>query len=243
MLEVKLGISHLRSSFGARPFIPKAAEAESASDSANVGRESAAHARAPPVDGQPLKLGPMGPLANSNGRVFDNKIACQADFQLSGHKGGDQWKGKTERYMISVVPAMHAILQWAERRTEPITQELFEKVVGEQLTTWDNNGAEHNHAYALNGAVWGFLSNCLSGEAQTFFKKADTLMGFEAWRRIARFLDHGRDIRLGISRNEVRTIRGQFLITSLEEVVAGMAKFENHIGEIVSAGGVPTTRK
>ena len=159
-----------------------------------------------------IKLGPIGPLANANGRVFDNKIACQADFQLSSNKGGDQWKGKTERYMISVVPAMHAILQWAERQTEPISQEHLERVVGSQLTTWDNNGNEKNHAYALNGAVWGFLSNCLSGEVQTIFKKADTLMGIDAWRRIVRFIGHGRDIRLETLRNEVRMTRGRFNI-------------------------------
>ena len=49
----------------------------------------------------------MGPLAP--GRIFDNKIADQSEFQFSSHKGGDQWKGNTERYLMSVVPAVHAI--------------------------------------------------------------------------------------------------------------------------------------
>ena len=93
MVEVKLGLSHLKSSFGARPFIPKAAEAESHRDSAGVGRGSTAPEPASATS-QHLKLGPIGPLANSNGRIFDSKVACQSDFQLSGHKGGDQWKGR-----------------------------------------------------------------------------------------------------------------------------------------------------
>jgi hypothetical protein len=38
----------------------------------------------------------MGPLAS--GRIFDNKIAGQPDFQFSLHNGGDQWEGETERY-------------------------------------------------------------------------------------------------------------------------------------------------
>ena len=54
-------------------------------------------------------------------------------------------------------------------------------------------------------------------------------MGFEAWRRIARFMDHGRDIRLGTFRNEVRMIRDRFIIQSLGGVVLGIAKFENKI--------------
>ena len=73
----------------------------------------------------------MGSLAS--GRVFDLKIAGQGDFQFSS-KGGDQWKGKAERYLISCVPAVHALFQWAERQSEPITQERYEESVGFGLT-------------------------------------------------------------------------------------------------------------
>ena len=39
-------------------------------------------------------------------------------------------------------------------------------------------------------------------------------------------------------------IRGRFVIKSLEEVVVGIAKFENKISEFVAAGGKGrTTRK
>ena len=172
----------------------------------------------------------MGPLAT--GRIFDNKIAGQSEFQFSSHKGGDQWKGKTERYLMSVVPAVHAIFSWAEKEENPITQERYELAVGDGLTTYDRDGLPTDHSYALNSAVWGFMSNCLSGEAQTIFKKADALQGVEAWRRISRLIDHGREIRLETLRNEVRMIRGRFVIKSLEEVVIGIAKFENKIDEL-----------
>ena len=174
----------------------------------------------------------MGSLAS--GRIFDMKIAGQNDFQFSS-KGGDQWKGKAERYMISAVPAVHALFQWAERQTEPVTEQRYQAAVGMQLTTWSRDGDETNHADALNGAVWGFLSLCVSGEAQTIFKQAETLHGFEAWRRLVRYTDHGRAIRLETLRNEVRMIRGRFVIKSLEEVVVGIAKFENKISEFVAA--------
>ena len=87
----------------------------------------------------PLKLGPPGTLASC--RAFDMKIAGQTDFQFSS-KGGDQWRGKAERYMISQVPAVHALFQWAERQTEAITQERYEAVVGLQLTPWSRDGDE-----------------------------------------------------------------------------------------------------
>ena len=69
------------------------------------------------------------------------------------------------------------------------------------------------------------------------FRKAGTLMGVEAWRRVSRFIDHGRDIRLGALRNEVRMIRVRFVIKSLGEVVVGTAGSENKIDEFVAAGG------
>ena len=94
----------------------------------------------------------MGSLAS--GRVFDLKIAGQQDFQFSA-KGGDQWKGKTERYFISAVPAVHALFQWAERQNEPVTPERYAAAVGLQLTTWGRDGDENDHSSALNGAVLG----------------------------------------------------------------------------------------
>ena len=112
------------------------------------------------------------------------KIASQSDFQFNA-KGGDQWKGKTERYMISMVPALHALIQWAERQNEPVTPVRLAGAVGLGLTTWNRDGDETDHTSGLDGAVWGFLSNCVTGEAQTIFKQADVLNGIEAWRRLA----------------------------------------------------------
>ena len=78
---------------------------------------------------------------------------------------------------MSVVPAACAILAWAEKEEDPITQEQCEMAVGTGFTSYDGDGYPTDHSYALNSAIWGFLSNCLSGEAQTFFKKADALQG------------------------------------------------------------------
>ena len=111
--------------------------------------------------------------------MFDNKIAGQPDFQFSA-KGGDQWKGKVERYLISQVAACYALFHWAERQSQPITQARFEEAVGYGLTVWGREGGEKDHSYSLSNAVWGFLSLRLAGEAQTIFKQAGTLMG---WRR------------------------------------------------------------
>ena len=101
MASVKMQLAHLEASFGAKQFIPGRAEVPSAMDGAEVPCDKSLIG-----ESLPLKLGPMGSLAS--GRIFDLKIAGQDDFQFSS-KGGDQWKGKTERYLISVVPACYAL--------------------------------------------------------------------------------------------------------------------------------------
>ena len=71
--------AHLKASFGAKPFLPSGT---TGSGPVPDPAESAA-TRAAASTSLPLKLGPMGPLAT--GRIFDNKIAGQTEFQFSSH--------------------------------------------------------------------------------------------------------------------------------------------------------------
>ena len=187
----------------------------------------------------PLSLGPMGSCL-SKGRAFDDRLCGQPEFQFNGSKGGDAWRGKTERYFISKVPALHMLLQWAERQEGVITDDLLAEAVGDGLTEWDRDGTAKNYTQELNCALWGFLSNCLSGEAEIIFRQGGTATvnkGVDAWRRIVRYIDHGRGIRLELMRNKWRTIRSR-PIKSLEAVTIGIAEFENTVLDYVSAGGV-----
>ena len=144
---LKTQLSHLKATIGVKPFIPTEVNAPAPAAGADV----------PPTgESLPLKLGPMGPLAT--GRIFDTKIAGQPVFQFSSHKGGDQWKGKTESYLMSVVPAVHAIFAWAEKQEVSITQARYEEAIGRGLTTYDREGFGTDHSFAINSAIWGFLS-------------------------------------------------------------------------------------
>ena len=69
----------------------------------------------------------MGSL--SFGRAFDDRVSIQDDFKFHGAKG-DLWKGKTERYFFSRVPAAYELLSWAEKEEGPITDERLEEAVG-----------------------------------------------------------------------------------------------------------------
>ena len=62
----------------------------------------------------PLVLGFLG-TSLASGRIFDDKISIHEDFQFNGHKNGHAWRSKTERYLITRVPALSQILRWAER--------------------------------------------------------------------------------------------------------------------------------
>lgn len=182
----------------------------------------------------PLQLGVHGSLAS--GRVFDDKISVHEDFRFNGHKNGHAWKFKTERYFITKVPALCQILRWAEREENPISHDRLKIATGNSLSTVDRDGNYIDHTEALNTAVWGFLGNCITGEADVMYKQAAQCNGIDAWRRIVRFIDSGRDIRLEQLRQEVRMIRS-FPIKNLEAVTIGIAAFENKIRDYVEAGG------
>ena len=123
---LKIELSHLRSSFGARPFIPAMAKEDPLIGTTDArGEGYGADSNVGPRNGiLPLQLGPMGSLVSHGGPPFDFRVAGQSEFQFSS-KGGDQWQGKTGRYLMSMVPAVHTLLEWAERQNEPIGQSLL----------------------------------------------------------------------------------------------------------------------
>ena len=179
----------------------------------------------------PLALGPLGGLPESvkTGRLFDDRMTAQEGYKFDGTKGGDRWKGKLERYFMSKCPALRNILAWAEKTPhEEISEDLLTEAVGGAM-----DGAQRE---TLSSAVWGFLSNCVSGEAETMFKRADPLNGIDAWRKMVRYIDHGRSIRCETLRAELRTIHLR-PIKNLESLNVGIAEFENKHQEYVEAGG------
>ena len=97
----------------------------------------------------PLKLGSLGILAS--GKFFDDKIPLQKEFQFNGKHGGDQWKGKVERYFISKIPALERVLSWAEKVKLPRGMESI-------------NGDLYGHAVGTHFAVTPFMTPC---EAET----------------------------------------------------------------------------
>ncbi len=211
------------------PFIPADAPVYHASSPPGFPQGAQhAHIGTPPESATdlPLTLGPLGGLINGKG--LDDKMTGQEGFRFDGNKGGDRWKGKVERYFISKIPALRVILNWAEKSEREITENDLEEAVGDAMTLEQRE--------TLNSQVWGFLSNCLSGEAETMFKRAEMLNGIDAWRRLVRFIDHGRSIRREALRTEVRQLPMR-PIKSLEQVTVGIAEFENKIREYVEVGG------
>ena len=175
----------------------------------------------------PLVLGFLG-TSLASGRIFDDKISIHEDFRFNGHKNGHAWRSKTERYLITRVPALSQILRWAEREENPISFDRLKVATGNGLCTYDRDGTATDHTEALNTAIWGFLGNCIVGEADVMYKQAAQCNGVDAWRRIVRFIDSGRNIRLEQLRQEVRMIRS-YPIKNLEGVTVGIASFENKI--------------
>ncbi len=191
-----------------------------------------ASATAPTQRSTPLPLdlkGPLGAISYKDRSVFDEKLAMQEDYRFSGTKGGLAWKGKVERHMIGRAPILKEILEWAEScELKEIDIDTFELAVSKKVNP--------EQALMLNAALWGFLSAAISGTAETIFKGAKTLNGIDAWRRLARFIDHGKAIRLETLRQEVKMLHTKS-IASLDKVEEGVAAWENVHQEYALAGG------
>ena len=76
----------------------------------------------------------------------------------------------------------------------------------------------------------------MSAEADTIFRGAEDLQGIDAWRRIIRYIDHGKSIKLEQMRREMKT---QHLkpIKNMESVAIGIAEFEFRLKEYAEIGG------
>ena len=158
-----------------------------------------------------------------SGKLFEDKMALQSGFQFDGQKGGDRWKGKVERYFIGKAPALKVILEWVEKSDmDVITTELFERAVGDRIDDYQREN--------INAAIWGFLSNCVSAEAETMFKRAETLNGLDAWRRLIRHIDHGRSIRLESLRTEIRQIPWLVRLKLRPDLLAYKQKLRLQVG-------------
>ena len=183
----------------------------------------------------PLALrGPLGAIAYKERALFDDKLALTEEYRFNGVKGGPAWKGKLERYFISKAPVLQEILLWAEEGdAETITMEKFKEAVGNKLT--------EEQVIVVNAAIWGFLSSSVSGSAETMFKGAKPLNGIDAWRRLVRYIEHGKAIRLETLRREIKMLHLR-QISSLEKVEEGVAEFDNTLQEYVLAGGTAPTK-
>ena len=180
----------------------------------------------------PLQLrGPLGAIGYKDRGILDEKLALQSEFRFDGVKGGVQWKGKLERHIISRAPLLKDVLEWAEEcDMETISQEKFMEAVRGSLT--------EEQVMNINAALWSFMSTALTGTAETIFKGAESLNGLDSWRRVTRYVNHGRSIHLERLRQEVKAIHLR-PIKDLEHVEEGVAQFENLIKDYTEAGGTP----
>ena len=179
----------------------------------------------------PLRRRPLGLLAGDrlDKQIFDDKMAAQNEMRWDGGKGGPAWKSRVQSYFWSKVPALLDILKWAEKHDKTVvTDEAFNAVVSHFMDEYKQQ--------AVSAAIWGFLSACLSGSAETIFRSAEDLNGIDAWRRVVRIIDSGLPLRLEELRGEVRMLHTRPM-KDLEQVAAGVAEFEAKIKEYRQAGG------
>ena len=154
----------------------------------------------------PLRLkGSLGAPTHRNHSVFGGNIMHSDDYKYNGVKWGARWKSKVTR-------------EEEEGGNDSITHETFADAVCSALT--------EDQRLNLNAAVWVFLAGCLSGTAETMFKRAEPLNCLDAWRIISRQVSHSRAIHLEALRSEMEELHNR-PIRPIEGVEEGVAEFEN----------------
>ena len=178
----------------------------------------------------PLKLTlPLGQLASErrDKSVYDDKLMTQAEYRYDGGKSGNNWKSKVERYFITKIPVAMELLQWAEAHNlEAITEDKFVSAAQPYLT--------EEQCQTFNREVWGFLSGCLSGQAEVHFKRAPMLNGLDAWRRVIRIIEDTLPMKFEQLRRAVQMIHVK-PIKDLESIPDGIAQFETTLEEYEKA--------
>ncbi len=186
---------------------------------------------APPTEWSlPLRLPrPLGAIAAKDREIFDIKLTGQDAYRYNGVKNGLNWKGKLERYFISRAPVLKELLKWIEAQDSIVSDGRLAEAVGRTMS--------EEQLALVNAGLWGFISAAVSGTAETIFKGAAMLCGFEAWRRMVKFIQHGLPIRRETLRREVRALHTK-KIKDLDVIDEGIAEFDNTINEYLQVGGV-----
>ena len=187
-----------------------------------------------PQSSLPLRLtATLGSIGYKDRPIFDHKMTLQDEYRFNGTKDGIKWKNKVHGYFVTCAPVLLEVLRWAECQDQtPISNETFTYAVSMRLS--------EEQSANLTTQMWGFLAAVVSGSAETMFKRADRCVGemngIDAWRRLVRHIDHGRDIRLDDLRHEMKLMHLRTM-KNLEDVEQGVAAFENSIYDFVQAGG------
>ncbi len=122
---------------------------------------------------------------------------------------------------------MKQLLDWAEARD-------YEAIAESDLMAASASWMVDGVARFLSQQLWGFLSQCLTDIAWTFFMDADELNGADAWRRVTLVIEGGRPRVLEELREKVKHPEA---IKDLHNIGLGIENFVKNINELKVVGG------
>ena len=159
-------------------------------------------------------------------RMFDPKLAPA--FAFDGRSKPDEWVKRTRNFFLGRCRPTEWMLEWAERKTDPIT-------TGELLQEASRRG-EQADAERISAEIWSFLNSCLQGDGQVTFGLVPAFNGVEAWRSVTRPVTSqsaSRRVNLG------NQVRNPDVMKTIADILPGLEKFEDKVKDYVMAGGTP----
>ena len=140
------------------------------------------------ADDEPPAGGPVPrPPASWAGRLsrwrspFDRKEAKEITG-YDGKEGCEVWHRKTTYYLMSKVPDIKCILDWAEQQKDPIRNDALDE--SHELQRLRATGRLESDPAIVSFHLWGFLNLNLKGYAWEVFEGCPAEDGLEVWRRL-----------------------------------------------------------
>ena len=123
---------------------------------------------------------------------------------------------------------MMVVMDWAESMDD---QEITASMISYNV---QNLWMTELNVIRLGEILWGFMNQCVSGEAREVFDQANLMDGFNAWRHLIYEMRNSSWVRIAQLRKLTKNVPR---VTRIEDVSQHIMKYESNLKEYIAAAG------
>ena len=167
-------------------------------------------------------------------RFTKSPFDCKSSSDVPKYNGRDKlamWRRRASNFLHSRCCDMNKLLRWAEKQTEPITNDVLKRV-GTMM-----DGVVHD-APGVSYHLWGWLSQNLVDDAEEIFMSVPDEDGVEVWRMLT--ADTMQKTKAEIMALDDQVVNPPRL-THVGQIPQALIKWDTCYREYMDAGGTAMT--